>query len=153
MNQLIRNLSILFFFSICACASQPKGSINAIPSNLPEPKELSDRIIQLYDAEMNQDWLTWYNLTTLKKEIGYDDFLKSMRAQKIDYKIVSYRTKRFVNKPLPKDNGAIKAAVAVEMDVRISRAFLSSEKVKDQTDYWVYTGESWLLQWRGFPAD
>ena len=153
MNKPIKSLAILFFLFVCGCASHTKVNIGTTPLNLPKPEELGNRIIQLYEAEMKHDWQAWYNITTLKNEISYEEYLKSMESQKIDYEIISCSAIGFVEKPVSKNNVKIKAAVAVAMDVEIKRNLLRTEKVKDQTDYWVFTNNSWYWTWRGFPAD
>jgi len=139
----------------CACATfsnHPKVIVRELPSNVPETSELEKRITELYEAEMRQDWESWYDLTTLKSEISYEEFRKQYRSSEIDYKIILCGTKRFVVKPAPKEKKNIKALVAVEMDIEVEKK-AKTEKIKDQTDYWVYTGDSWYWTWRGFPAD
>jgi hypothetical protein len=125
-----------------------------MPSDIPEPVKLRSRIAQLCAAEMRQDWLSWYNLTTLKNDISYDEFKEEFRKNATSYKILSCNTERFVAKPVPEyQKRDIKAIVAVEMDVRVTRGYSKPEKIKDLTDYWVYSGGLWYWTWRGFPAD
>jgi hypothetical protein len=146
MNRSIATILLALF--ACACAS------HTMSSDIPEPIKLRSRIAQLCEAQMKQDWLSWYNLTTLKKEVSYDEFKAELSKQAASNRIISCNTERFVPKPVPEyQKKDIKAMVAVEMDVQVIRGFSKPEKLKDATDYWLYSGGEWYWAWRGFPGD
>ena len=141
-------VNLLLCLSICACAS------HTMSSGVPEPIKLRNRIAQLCEAEMKQDWQSWYNLTTLKKEISYDEFKAEFSKNVDDYRILSCNIERFATKPVPEDQKKdIEAIVAVEMDVRVTRGSSNPEKINNLTDYWAYSNGAWYWTWRGFPAD
>ena len=96
MLRLFVKLSLCLL--VCACASL------TTPSDIPEPVKLRSRIAQLCDAEMKQDWLSWYNLTTLKKEISYEQFKEEFNKNAAIYRISSCNTVRYVMS-LPRFDG------------------------------------------------
>ena len=141
-------MTLLLVLLVCACAS------HTTPSDIPDSIKLRSRVAQLCDAQMKQDWLSWYNMTTLRKEISYDEFKAEANKNATSYRIFSCNAERFVPKPVPENQKTdIKAMVAVEMDVQVIRGSSRPEKLKDATDYWSYSGGVWYWTWRGFPAD
>jgi hypothetical protein len=130
--------------------------------NIPNIDQLKVRIKQLYEAEINSNWRTWYDLSTLSlkavpkdypKELSctYEEFEKEFTNQRNDnFKIVSWHINKINLREKP-DQMTI--TVAVEMDVVTQEISKEPKKSKGQTDYWMYIDNAWYWTWRGWPCD
>lgn len=153
MNRLKRILILMVLF-LNACATNHSGvNVGRIPSDIPNPLDLKNKIAKLCEAQMKKDWLAWYNLTTfaLEKKVRPEEVER--RPEEKDVNIVSCSTSKFIRKPVSQYEKDVSAIVAVEMDVFGKRGSDEPQKIKDLTDYWVYMGNSWYWRWRGFPSD
>ncbi len=147
---------------------QTKHNENAeVPSGIPDAAQLKLRIKQWYEADINKDLRTWYNISvfSLKNEkvvakelqLNYEEFEKEFNGQKNfdKYKITSWAIKKITLKEKKKDESP---TVAVEMDVFVKEEgilniFKKSKKSDNFTDYWVYIDNAWYWTWRGWPYD
>jgi hypothetical protein len=137
------------------------------PSDIPNIAQLKMRIKQWYEADINKDLRTWYNISVfslknekiIAKELqsSYEEFEKEFNGQRNfgKYKITSWVIKKITLKEKKKDESP---TVAVEMDVFVKEAgilniFKKSKKSDNLTDYWVYVDNSWYWTWRGWPYD
>ena len=157
MGRLYRIL-LLFVILLNACSYPIKSvpSKSEMPSNIPNVAELEMRVKQLYEAEITGDWHTWYNMSTLslkkvvtkKEECSYEEFEKEVLTQKKNgkSKIISWGINKITLREKPNYD---KLVVAVEMDVVIQEMSNKPEKIKDQTDYWVYIDNTMVLDMAG----
>lgn len=71
-----------------ACTSMPQ--IKGSP--VPELNELHESIAAFYNAEIKQDWETYYSyfIEAQKEDISYEDFVGYMKGyeQRVSYKVI-----------------------------------------------------------------
>ena len=158
------NRNLLIFFSIVlitACtlpfSSKTVAKID-MPSDIPNPVELENKITKLYESETNHDWRTWYSLASslFKKEYSIEKFERVhwVANPEEEYSIVSWGIKNITSITRPEEKLRNAYSVAVEMDIFVKVKGQSEPiKIKDATDYWVYFDNSWGWMWRGYPKD
>src|SRR4030066_2340509 len=145
MSRLYRILLLfIIFLNACTCPIKSASSKAEMPSNIPNVAELEMRVKQLYEAEIKEDWHTWYHLTSLslKKavpkegQLSYEEFEKNVLKQDKNKKskIISWGINKITLKEYPNFD---RPYIAVEMDIVIEFEN-KPKKIKDQTDYWVY---------------
>jgi hypothetical protein len=153
-------LLFIILLIICVYPIQPASSETEMESNIPNVAQLKIRVKQLYEAEIKEDLRTWYDLSTHslnkilpKEEVSsYEEFKKEFSRQKKNdkFKITSWGINKITLEKKQKNN---KPVAIVKMDIFIKEMFKKPEKVKDQTDYWIYINNTWYWTWRGWPYD
>ncbi len=159
MNKRFFLLLIIILLTACTFPlnSKPVSRIK-MPSDLPNPIELENKIKILYESEIKGDWRTCYNLTSpqFQRICSFDKFKKRSTETGNNFKIASWNIKNVISIPSEKEmkESNIKYAVVIEMDIFLKKHWWNAPiKFNDQTDYWVdcwvYIDNSWSWMLRG----
>ena len=138
-------IAVLFFITP-GCVSQ-----RSMQLPLPRIERLKTRVASLYRAERERNAKQFYSLTSpeFQRWCNYENFVADFTNDRSE-EMVSYNIRTIC--PGTDNEMNAKAgtqAARVEMDVLIRWPDGQLKPAKDQTDYWVYTGDDWYWSWRG----
>jgi len=139
-------IAVLFVIAP-GCVSQ-----RSMQSSLPQVERLKTRVDFLYRAQRAKNAKQFYSLTSpeFQRWCNYEDFVADFTNNRSE-EVVSYKIRTIC--PDTDNEMNVKAgtqAARVEMDVLIRWPDGQLKPTKDQTDYWVYTGDDWYWSWRGW---